>query len=117
MRENWSLERFLLSKEHENFQSQFLWRFPISNFDFIRLTEHFEESIQMLGRAFPELEDLSLRSDNSNPERKMGNKYIVAPDLAEAFKQRNAEDYAIYEQALNLFEQQRQRFKHNGNSW
>ena len=113
MKENWSLKRFLLSKEHANFQSQFFWRFPVSNFDFIGITEHYEESIQMLGCAFPEFAGLSIRSDNSNPERMIGESYTVSPELAEAFKQRNMDDYAIYEQSLKIFEQQRKRFGHN----
>jgi hypothetical protein len=111
-RENWGLERFLLSKEHDNFHSQFLWRFPISNFDFVGVTEHFDESVRMLGCAFPVLSGLSIRSDNSNPEKEIGQRYAVDPALAAEFKLRNKVDYALYEQALRIFEQQRQRFSH-----
>jgi hypothetical protein len=115
-RENWSLERFLLSPEHENFMSQYLWRFPISNFDFIGITERFEESIQLLGGIFPALEGLSFRTENTNPDKIAADEYTVPPDLAEAFRQRNAADYAIYDLALQLFEQQKQRFMNNENT-
>lgn len=115
-RENWSLERFLLSPEHENFMSQYLWRFPISNFDFVGITEHFEESIRLLGQAFPALEGLAFRMENSNPGKAIEEKYVVPSDLAKEFRERNAMDYAIYEQALLLFEQQKQRFMRNANT-
>jgi hypothetical protein len=105
--EDWSLEPFLLSKEHVNFQSQFFWHFPISDFDFIGLTEYFEESIQMLGRAYPELEGLSTSPENTNPDIEFGQPYKVDVELAEHFKRNNREDYAIYELARQQFERQR----------
>lgn len=113
-RENWTLERFLLCREFENFQSQFLWRFPISNFDFIGIAEHFEESLQMLGYMLPEFHGLSIRADNSHPEKRTGDRYSIDASLAEEFMRHNAEDYAIYNQAMEIFEQQRHRFRHKG---
>lgn len=110
-KENWSLERFLLSKEHENFQSQFLWRFPITNFDFIGLTERFEESMGLLGNTFPEFAGISLHQSNLNPERQPGTQYTVAPELEKEFKRLNSKDYALYDQALLIFDRQQRCLK------
>lgn len=112
--EAWSLERFLLSPEHANFQSRFLWRFPLADFDFVGLAERYEESIAMLGAMFPELVGLERRADNANPEKTVGNGYEVDPVLAMKFKERNAEDYALYALALELFAKQRQRLEMSG---
>lgn len=37
--EKWSFEKFAFSIEMRNFYHQFLWRFPVENFDFIGITE------------------------------------------------------------------------------
>ena len=115
-KEDWSLERFLLSKEHANFQSQFLWNFPIKSFDFVGLAERYEESVAMLGMAFPVLEGLAIRVENSNPEKSGDNGYQIDSTLAEHFKQLNADDYALYEEAVEIFERQKQKFGMKRNS-
>ncbi|ADE15674.1 conserved hypothetical protein [Nitrosococcus halophilus Nc 4] len=109
-RENWSLERFLLSEEHTNFQAKFLWRFPLSQFSFIGLTEHFDDSIKMLGRVFPLLNDLPVRADNSNPQNTVGASYEIDPYLASEFMRRNKLDYALYGQAEKIFSAQKSKF-------
>lgn len=106
-RENWSLERFLLSKEHTNFQAKFLWRFPLNEFDFIGLTEHFNDSVKMLGCVFPLLKDLPIKTENTNPQNTMGMHYKIDPCLASEFMRRNNLDYALYGQAVQLFLAQR----------
>ncbi|MGD2186482.1 MAG: hypothetical protein PVI71_10160 [Desulfobacterales bacterium] len=40
--ENWSIERFCLGPEVRNLYWQFLWGFPIDYFDFIGITEFYE---------------------------------------------------------------------------
>ena len=68
----------------------------------------------MLGYILPEFHGLSIRTDNSHPEKRTGDRYSIDSSLAEEFKQRNAEDYAIYNQALEIFERQRQHLRHSG---
>jgi hypothetical protein len=41
--EQWSLERFCLSDEMKDFYRQFLWGFPLNNFEFIGITEFYDE--------------------------------------------------------------------------
>jgi hypothetical protein len=113
-RENWSLERFLLSKEHTNFQAKFLWRFPLSQFDFIGLTEYFDDSVKMLGCVFPVLKDLSVKAENSNPQNTVGVNYRIDSSLASEFMRRNKLDYALYDQAVEHFLAQKSRLLETG---
>lgn len=116
-RENWSLERFLLSKEHTNLQAKFLWRFPLNQFDFIGLTEHFDDSVKMLGYIFPLLKDLPIKTENSNPGNTVGVNYTVDSCLASEFICRNKLDYALYSQAVELFLAQKSRFLKTAHSY
>jgi hypothetical protein len=43
--ENWSIERFCLGPEMRNLYWQFLWGFPIDYFDFIGITEFYEDDL------------------------------------------------------------------------
>lgn len=106
-RENWSLERFLLSGQHTNFQSKFIWRFPLSQFDFVGLAEHYADSLTMLGRAFPILSDLRVKSENNNPDKSGGANYHIDAGLALEFRHRNTLDYTLYTQALECFGEQK----------
>lgn len=112
--ENWSLERFLLSREHTNFQAKFLWRFPLSQFDFIGLTEYFDDSVKMLGCIFPLLKDLPIKVENRNPQSVAGESYKVDSGLASEFMRRNKLDYDLYDQAVKLFFAQKDRLIQTG---
>lgn len=113
-RENWSLEQFLLSRQHTNFQSKFIWRFPLSQFDFIGLAEHYDDSLEMLGQAFPILKDLPIKSENGNPQKTTGAEYRIDPNLASEFKRRNEIDYTLYAHALERFIEQKSRLLGDG---
>lgn len=114
IREDWSLERFLLSREHTNFQAKFLWRFPLSQFDFIGLTEYFDDSVKMLGCIFPLLKDLPIKAENSNPQNTVGENYKLDSCLKSEFMRRNKLDYALYDQAAKLFLAQKHRLLKTG---
>lgn len=107
IKENWSLERFLLSDELCNLQSRFFWGFPLRRFDMVGLAERYEESLTMLGRIFPPLSNLPSLTANVNPVRPDDGTYNIDLRLVDAFKQRNQLDYALYSTAVTMFEQQR----------
>ena len=109
-KERWPLDRFLLSRKMANVQSKFLWGIPIRNFDFIGLSDRYEESIRLLAEAVPVLRDLKSRSENVNPNS-AGQVYTVDASLADAFKKLNVADYRIYEHACTSFERQRRSTK------
>ncbi|MGH8497206.1 MAG: sulfotransferase family 2 domain-containing protein [Methylococcales bacterium] len=102
-RENWSLERFLLSREHVNFQSKFIWRFPIEQFDFIGLADHYHDSLKLLGRVFPILEGLNSKTANRNTEKPGDRAYVIDPGLEADFKRFNEVDYSLYARAEEIF--------------
>ncbi len=113
-RENWSLERFLLSTEHVDFQAQFVWRFPIELFNFIGLAEHYRNSLEMLGWVFPVLAGLDVREENINTEKSIDSVYRVDPGLAEDFKRANKIDYSLYARAEEIFLSRRSCFLNGG---
>ena len=43
--EDWSVERFCLGEEMRNMYDQFLWAFPVGYFDFIGVTEFYDEDL------------------------------------------------------------------------
>jgi len=50
--EEWSLERFCLGPELRNLYWQFLWGFPLDYFDFIGITEFYEDDIAYFGQHY-----------------------------------------------------------------
>lgn len=50
--EEWSLERFCLGPELRNLYAQFLWGFPLEQFDFIGITEYYDEDLSYLSREY-----------------------------------------------------------------
>lgn len=106
-KERWPLDRFLLSCKMANIYSKYLWGFPIENFDFIGLSERYEESIRLLIEAVPALRNLKSRNENVNPNS-AGQGYAVDASLADAFKKLNVADYEIYENICASFGRKRQ---------
>lgn len=104
LEEDWSLERFLVDPFFKNFYAQFFFGFNINNFDFIGITERFDESIALLKMAYPEFSMLNVKENvNINTQKVVDKAYVIDPDLALIFKKNNVLDYAIYEQALAVF--------------
>lgn len=50
--EDWPLERFCLSDELKDLYRQFLWGFAADNFDFIGITEFFDEDFAYFSKAY-----------------------------------------------------------------
>lgn len=50
--EEWSIERFIMSSEMQNFYSQYLTLCPVRNFSYIGLYENLEESVQRCVEIF-----------------------------------------------------------------
>lgn len=96
--ENWSFEKFCFSKEMQNFYSQFLWRFPISNFDFIGVTEYFDEDMHFFANNFLNLYDFDIPKKNINPNKKIN--YYSDKIFLTKLKQFHSKDYDIYNYAL-----------------
>lgn len=50
--EKWTLEEFCLSDEMRNLYTQFLWGFPVQNFDFIGITECYDSDFKYFSHHF-----------------------------------------------------------------
>ena len=98
--EDWSLEKFCFSSELKNFYCQFLWRFPIDRFNFIGITERFEEEFEYFSNKFFQT-SLTFSMENRNPENKTENGYIADSDLRKKIERFHEKDMALYYKFAN----------------
>ena len=98
--ENWSFETFCFSKEMQNFYTQFLWKFPITQFDFVGITEHFDDDIRFFAKTYLSQSDITIPATNQNPEKPKS--YFDDKAFVEKLKAFYAEDYGIYNTALEM---------------
>lgn len=92
--EQWSLERFCLGPELRNTYCKFLWGFPLDAFDFIGITEHFEQDMARFATDILG-ESVAVHQDNVNPERPEES-YIEDLDLRRRIETFHAADMALY---------------------
>lgn len=99
--ETWSLEKFCLSEELKNIYKKFLWCFPIENFAFIGVTEHFNEDIVFFSKNYlGNNNTIEAPLININPNKQGMYSEKIDRDLLRAIKEFHAEDYALYNFAL-----------------
>ena len=103
--EKWTLEKFCLSDEMRNLYQQFLWSFPIYNFDFIGITEHYEEDFWYFRKTFLHENVTSFR-ENINKNKK-GN-YAISKSLRTQIESFHQADMELYQSALKLRFQRKQ---------
>ena len=97
--EKWSLERFCLSNEMQNLYQQFLWGFPLNNFDFIGITEHYKEDFRYFVKTFLQ-KDVASYKENINENRK-GN-YPISKSFRNKIESFHKVDMELYNSALKL---------------
>jgi len=103
--EKWSLEKFCLSEEMQNFYHQFLWGFPLHNFDFIGITEHYEDDFKYFSQTFLH-QNLASFKVNINENNK--GKYPLNKSLRKQIESFHEVDMELYHQALKLRSQRKQ---------
>lgn len=96
--EDWSLERFCLGPELRNLYGQFLWGFPVENFEFIGLTEYYDDDVsafgqQMLGAAIEPVR-LNAKDERSGAES-------IDSSFRNSIEQHHAKDMDFYRWALS----------------
>ena len=97
-----SLEAFYRKPRFINRQSKMLQGVPLEALGFIGLTERYAQSLEQLNRCFGlTVENLAL---NSAPDKQAPAYELHSPQLEEV-RRLNRQDIALYEQALQLFEQ------------
>lgn len=101
--EDWTLERFCLAPELRNLYSAFLWGFPLRRFDFIGITEYYDDDVRAFARRF--LGDAPAMPVACNRNRARGHgsppsPYIDDPAFRAHIEAYHARDVALYRQAL-----------------
>lgn len=94
--ENWSLEQFCLSQEFQNMYAQYLWAFPIGNFDFIGITEFYNEDFAYFTQNYlnTTMQPVILNSGAIKQND------ILTPTLKQKIIQHHARDMDLYQFAL-----------------
>ncbi len=95
--EDWSIENFCFCKELRNLYYQFLWGFPIDNFDFIGVTEFYDQDLLYFCELFlhskPEVKHLNVNLTT-------GGKYKIKDSLRNQIEQYHEKDVNLYQLAL-----------------
>ena len=98
LHEDWSLERFCLGPEMRNLYSQYLWGFPVKRFDFIGITERYEQDLARFAHRFM-WGTASIVHTLANPS-KTGWSYDVDPVFRKRIERHHAADMRLYRWAL-----------------
>jgi hypothetical protein len=97
--EDWTLERFCLCDEMRDMYSQFLWGFPIENFAFIGITEHFDRDLADFAERHL---GIAVTPERLNAGSVPGEAYPIESDLRRRIEECHARDMVLYERALAL---------------
>ncbi|MBJ6981726.1 MULTISPECIES: hypothetical protein [unclassified Luteimonas] len=98
LRERWSFERFALGAEMRDLYHEYLWRFDPAGFDFIGITERYDEDLQQMARRFlggTAVPAVAL----ANPLRGESG-YVISPLLRSRIEAHHARDVALYRRVL-----------------
>ena len=106
--EDWTLERFCFSEEFRDMYAQFLWGFPLAYFDFVGVTEFFDEDVQYFTKKFLglDLQPARLNAAPSSDADAHGPMDAGFRAEVEAFHVR---DMALYRRAIEMREERRAR--------
>jgi hypothetical protein len=98
--EDWPFERFYRSPEMRDVYSQFLWRFDLSKFEFIGITEHYEADFGFFAATF-----LGTSQSAHHVETNAGRgpaPYVTDPSLRAEIESVHRNDMLLYRRALDL---------------
>lgn len=95
--ENWSIERFCLGPELRNIYGQFLWGFPIENFDFIGLTEYYTQDFAYFTQRYLNFE---VNAEKVNVGDKQTSEYSIDSAFRNEIEAFHDRDMQLYRQVL-----------------
>lgn len=93
-----TLEEYARDEKNQNIQHRVLTGMDLSKMGFVGVTERFDDSLNMLGLSQHVL---------PKPRNRNKTKAEVDPELKKLIAELNAEDMALYEEAVRLFEQRK----------
>jgi|HubBroStandDraft_5_1064220.scaffolds.fasta_scaffold227575_2 hypothetical protein len=94
-----SLREFADLDWMQNLATRYLAGKPVSDFQFVGITEQFEESMLHFSRLLGFRNVMKLPRENTNPDRR-SERYALSPEDRAYILERNAADLAWYEQAV-----------------
>jgi hypothetical protein len=97
--ERWTLEQFCLSPRFRNIYCQYLWAFPFRRFDFIGITEHYENDLAYFSDHYLSGQ---LERHMLNTAATKTTKSSIDPLLLEKIEAYHKDDMDLYERALHL---------------
>ena len=97
--ERWTLEDFCLSPRFRNLYSQYLWAFPLDNFAFIGITEHYEDDLAYFG---DHVLGVRLRTERLNTAEIKTSPPRVDAALRRRIEKFHEADCCLYRRALEL---------------
>ena len=103
--DDWPFDRFYRSPELRNVYAQFLWGFPLTNFDFVGITEHYDEDFRFFVEAFLGASLPAHRVETNTARESL--LYVTDPRVRAEIEQLHRKDMALYRRALELRRQQR----------
>jgi hypothetical protein len=106
--EAWPFERFYRSPELLNVYAQFLWGFPVAAFDFIGVTEHYDEDLRFFVESFLGAGPLPTYRVETNAERQSA-AYVPDPRVRAEIEAIHHRDMALYRHALRLRQRRTER--------
>jgi hypothetical protein len=95
--EDWSLEQFCFSTELRNLYSQFLWGFPLEYFDFIGITEFYDDDLSYFSRHYL---NADLEPYKENVGTNESGKYQIDTGFRTMIEQFHSLDVKLYDDAL-----------------
>ena len=97
--EKWTLEDFCLSPRFRNLYSQYLWAFPLENFDFIGITQFYEDDLAYFGERFL---GIRLKSERLNTDQTQSMPAQIDGALRSRIEKYHEADVELYGRALEL---------------
>lgn len=96
--EKWSFETFCFSEEMKNIYSKFFHDFSLDDFDFIGVTEFFNEDATYFMKKLQPNKSIDIPFNNVSPDKKT--KKMYDENFVLKFKDFHSADYVIYDYAL-----------------
>ena len=97
--ENWTIERFCLGPELRNHYWEKLWGFPLEYFDFVGITEFYDEDIAYFARHILNSDTTATRL---NVGEGGGKPYSIDESFRRDIESFHEKDMALYQRALEM---------------
>jgi hypothetical protein len=97
--EGWTLEKFCLSERFRNIYAQYLWCFPLHNFAFVGISEHYAEDLLEFSRRYL---STPLEPAHRNATKNGRTRRQLDEGFLQEVRAFHAQDMQLYRDALEL---------------